>query len=112
MSKYTIRTTIPKYWQRLLADYCLNYAEIKKDLKSDDEKTKELAKNGLQNINWCLIAAVAGYDQSGRTVSALFDNVCEGISYDKMKNKPPCGKNQFYKIRKEFFELLYERGIG
>lgn len=111
MSKYTLRTTIPRYWQRMLAEYCQSYSEIKKDLRSDDEKRRVQARKGIDAIDTCIKLIGMRDDLSGTTVQALYANVCCGVSYEKMKDKPPCGKNQFYNLRKEFFELLYERMV-
>ena len=40
---------------------------------------------------------------------ALIECVTEGRAFDKLRHRPPCGKEMFYKLRLLFFILLDER---
>lgn len=37
---------------------------------------------------------------------AIITSACDGIPYERMRNRPPCGRNQFYTMRMDFFIRL------
>ena len=37
---------------------------------------------------------------------AIIVSVCDGVPYEKMRKRPPCGRNQFYTMRMDFFIRL------
>ena len=37
---------------------------------------------------------------------AIIVSACDGVSYEKMRKRPPCGRNQFYTMRMDFFIRL------
>ena len=41
---------------------------------------------------------------------AILRNVCDGTRYEALR--PPCGRNQFYELRRRFFFLLHLKKTG
>lgn len=37
---------------------------------------------------------------------AIITSACDGVPYEKMRRRPPCGRNQFYTMRMDFFIRL------
>lgn len=37
---------------------------------------------------------------------AIITSACDGVPYEKMRKRPPCGRNQFYTMRMNFFIRL------
>lgn len=37
---------------------------------------------------------------------AIIVSACDGVPYEKMRKRPPCGRNQFYTMRMNFFIRL------
>lgn len=37
---------------------------------------------------------------------AIIVSTCDGVPYEKMRKRPPCGRNQFYTMRMDFFIRL------
>lgn len=37
---------------------------------------------------------------------AIISSACDGVAYEHMRKKPPCGRNQFYRMRREFYVRL------
>lgn len=37
---------------------------------------------------------------------AIIVSACDGVPYEKMRKRPPCGRNQFYTMRMDFFIRL------
>lgn len=37
---------------------------------------------------------------------AIITSACDGVPYEKMRKRPPCGRNQFYTMRMDFFIRL------
>ena len=37
---------------------------------------------------------------------AIITSACDGVPYEKMRHRPPCGRNQFYTMRMDFFIRL------
>ena len=112
MRDYIVKTRLSDERQKQLYWFCRDYGKMKKDAQSEDERTRNYARRCLVDLDFCFIKIGSQNDLSGGTIRALRENVCDGISYDKMKQKPPCGKNQFYKLRRDFFELLDKRLKG
>lgn len=49
----------------------------------------------------------------GRSASAaLLESVTTGRNYEQLRRRPPLGKNQFYRLRQDFFVLLNEKLWG
>ena len=100
------KTRLSDERQKQLYWLCRDYPNMKKAVLSEDERERENARKSIVALDYCFIKIGSQNDLSGGTIKALRENVCFGIGYEKMKHKPPCGKNQFYKLRREFFELL------
>ena len=37
---------------------------------------------------------------------AIIVSACDGVPYERMRHRPPCGRNQFYTMRMDFFIRL------
>lgn len=109
MRNYVYKTRLSAERQKELFWFCRQYSRFKGELHSADSATRKRAQRNLRELDFCFLAIGSRDDLSGSTIKALRENVCDGIGYDRMRDRPPCGKNQFYKLRKEFYELLDER---
>lgn len=89
---------ISKYKYRELKNFCLQYREKQRQKGSR-------AKQAEEDI--CLIEQTAA-ETSASLCSYIIANVADGIPYENMNN-PPCGRRQFYELRRKFFYLLSQK---
>ena len=112
MRNYVVKTRLSANEMKVLYWICRDYWGLKSRAICDDELTRDDAQRKIDAIDWCFEAVGCRDDISGETIRALRENICSGIGYEKMKHKPPCGINQFYKLRREFFVRLNEKLKG
>lgn len=113
---------ISKFAYRELSNFCLQYEDKKNRINDLNNTYRSPQVTGLPHgsgtSNPVEEAAIkadqlqrdveliqkTAYETDSVIAPAILKNVTQGIQYDYMEI--PCGKNQFYTLRRKFFYLL------
>lgn len=103
LSKYNISL----YAYRELEYFCLQYREKKSRLCHLNITDKELFKGEKKIlINDVKMIDTAAYEADNMLFGYIIKDVADGIRYEYLN--VPCGRRQFYEMRRVFFYNLYK----
>lgn len=76
---------------------------------ADAKRAEDAEKRIIQSREFQQVRAIeqAAIQTDAELYPAILTNACRGVSYETMRPKPPCGKNQFYERCVAFYENLH-----